>query len=140
MVIRIGHFAIRAKDIEKTAAFYRDVIGLEEAFRMHNEDNILGSVHMFIAPSQYIEIFPNGSETADQDENTIGHSHICLEVDNIEKAFHEMTGRGAPIDSEVKKGFSGCLQFWTHDPDGNSIEFMELPTDCLQVKANQRLG
>ncbi len=140
MVTRIGHFAIRAKDMEKTAAFYREVVGLEEAFRMYNEDGGASSIHMFVAPSQYIEIFPDGTEVTNANERSIGHSHVCLEVDDIETAFRDMTGKGTPIDSEVKKGFSGCLQFWTHDPDGNSIEFMELPPDCLQLQANKRLA
>jgi lactoylglutathione lyase len=140
MITRIGHYAIRAKDIEKTASFYREVLGLEEAFRMYNEDKSLGSIHMFIAPSQYIEIFPNGNMRENEVENQVGYHHICLEVDNIEAAFLEISGRGAPLDSKIKKGISGCIQFWTHDPDGNAIEFMELPEDCLQSKANQRLA
>jgi lactoylglutathione lyase len=138
MITRIGHIAIRAKDIEKTAAFYRDVLGFSEAFRMKNpEGTALGSVHIFVAPSQYIEIFPNGTKTAEHDNETLGVSHLCFEVDNAAKAIKEIRSRGAPIDSELKRGFSRCIQFWTHDPDGNSIELMELPPDCLQVKANK---
>ncbi len=137
MITRIGHFAIFAEDIEKTAAFYREILGLKEAFRMYNEDKSVGSVHMFVAPSQYIEIFPNGTEPSPNRERAAGFHHICLEVDDIKSAVSEITGKGAPADSEIKKGFSGCIQFWTHDPDGNSIEIMELPPGCLQDKANR---
>ena len=30
--------------------------------------------------------------------------------------------------------------FWTHDPDGNALEIMELPPDSLQAKANARFA
>ncbi|MDR0313598.1 MAG: VOC family protein [Treponema sp.] len=43
MNMRLGHLAIRAKDIEATAKFYREVIGFKEAFRMnHLEGGRLG--------------------------------------------------------------------------------------------------
>ncbi|GHV88427.1 hypothetical protein AGMMS50267_07870 [Spirochaetia bacterium] len=141
MNTRLGHIAIRARDIEATAAFYRDVLGMQEAFRMQNPaGDKLGSVHIFVAPSQYIEIFPNGTEPPAVNDTTIGLHHICIEVDDIAAVIEEVRGRGAPIDTELKKGYSRCIQFWTHDPDGNRIEFMELPPDSLQVAANKRLA
>jgi lactoylglutathione lyase len=137
MITRLGHIAIRAKDIETTAGFYRDVLGLPEAFRMHNlPGGKLGSVHIFIAPSQFIEIFPNGDEEHIPNQRTIGLAHICFEVDDAAQALADLRARGAPIDTELKQGVSKCLQFWTHDPDGNRIEIMELPPDCLQIQAN----
>ncbi|GHV07664.1 hypothetical protein FACS189485_18310 [Spirochaetia bacterium] len=141
MITRIGHQAIRARDIEATAKFYREVLGMKEAFRMQNpEGTKLGSIHMFVAPSQYIEIFPNGEEEFKPGKTTIGHSHMCFEVDDAAKTLEEFRARGAPIDVELKKGYSKCIQFWTHDPDGNSMEFMELPPDSKQVEANKRIA
>ena len=46
---------------------------------------------------------------------------------------------GGPLDSEVKRGNSRCLMFWTHDPDGTQIEIMEMPPESLQAQADQRL-
>lgn len=139
MITRLGHIAIRARDIEATVSFYRDILGMKEAFRMHNlPGEKLGSVHLFVAPSQFIEIFPNGTEVSPPNEHTIGYAHICFEVEDAAKTLEELRNRGAPIDVELKRGFSRGIQFWTHDPDGNRIEFMELPPDCLQVEANKR--
>ncbi|MDR2534673.1 MAG: VOC family protein [Treponema sp.] len=139
MITRLGHIAIRAKDIEATAGFYRNVLGLQEAFRMYNlPGEKLGSVHIFIAPSQFIEIFPKGAEEYIPNQQTIGCVHFCFEVDDAAKTLEELRTRGAPIDVELKRGFSRCIQFWTHDPDGNQIEFVELPPDCLQIEANKR--
>ena len=140
MVKGLGHLAIRAKDIEETAKFYREVIGFKEAFRMHHlEGGRLGCIYIYIAPSQFIEIFPDGNgEQAEN--NNIGIKHICIEVDNAAKFQEELRARGAPIDTELKTGHSKCIQFWTHDPDGNKIEFMELPPESLQAQANKRIA
>ncbi|GHT98092.1 hypothetical protein FACS1894142_3960 [Spirochaetia bacterium] len=141
MITRLGHIAIRARDIEATARFYRDVLGMKEAFRMQDPTGQkLGSIHLYVAPSQYIEIFPNGTEAFRPGKETIGHSHVCFEVDDAAAYLEEVRARGAPIDTELKRGYSKCIQFWTHDPDGNSMEFMELPPDCLQVAANERIA
>ena len=141
-VKHLGHIAIRARDIEATAKFYREVLGMREAFRMYNgEGNALGSIHIFVAPSNYIEIFPKGLNDPRKDHLTeIGLNHICFEVDHIAGCLEEVRARGAPIDVELKKGFSRCVQFWTHDPDGNRIEFMELPPDSMQIEANNRIA
>ncbi|GHU27142.1 lactoylglutathione lyase [Spirochaetia bacterium] len=141
MVTRIGHCAIRARDIESTARFYTEVLGMKEAFRMQNPaGDALGSVHIYVAPSQFIEIFPGGTETISIEKTTIGHAHMCYEVDDAAAYLEEVRSRGAPIDTELKRGYSKCIQFWTHDPDGNAIEFMELPPDCLQIAANKRIA
>ena len=141
MITRIGHTAIRTRDIEASARFYRETLGMKEAFRMQNPtgDN-LGCIYMYVAPSQFIELFPDGVEEAPRSNKTIGHAHICFEVDNAAAFLEEIRGRGAPIDTELKRGYSRCIQFWTHDPDGNSIEIMELPPDSLQAQANERIA
>ncbi|MDR2149711.1 MAG: VOC family protein [Spirochaetaceae bacterium] len=141
MITRIGHCAIRARDIEKTAHFYTAVLGMQEAFRMFDPvDGTVASIHIYVAPSQFIEIFPHGSQECPLKKDSIGHSHICYEVDDAAAYCALVCSRGAPLDSELKRGASKCIQFWTHDPDGNSIEFMELPPDCLQVAANNRIA
>ena len=140
MKMTLGHLAIRARDIEASAKFYVEVVGFEEAFRMHNgEGGKLSAIYIYIAPSQFIEIFPNGTGEL-TGNNDIGIKHICIEVENAAKCQEELRGRGAPIDTELKTGFSKCLQFWTHDPDGNRIEFMELPPESLQAQANKRFA
>ncbi|MDR2095550.1 MAG: VOC family protein [Treponema sp.] len=141
MVTRIGHSAIRAKDIEVTARFYTEVLGFKEAFRMYTkEGGQLSTIYVYIAPYQFIEIFPDGTEELMPDrQRAIGHSHICYEVDDLAAYQEEVRSRGAPIDVELKTGFSKCLQFWTHDPDGNRMEFMQLPPESLQFQATARI-
>jgi lactoylglutathione lyase len=141
MIIGIGHSAIRARDLEVTARFYKEVLGLKEAFRMMKDDGSgVGTIYLYIAPSQFLEIFADGTEEFIPGPKTIGHAHICYEVDDVARFQEEIRARGAPIDTERKLGKSRCIQCWTHDPDGNRIELMELPPDSLQAQANKRLS
>jgi lactoylglutathione lyase len=141
MIIRIGHTAIRTRDIEASARFYTEILGMKEAFRMQNASgDTLGCLYLYVAPGQFIELFPDGVEKVPYSNKTIGHAHICFEVDDAAAFLARIRDLGAPIDTELKRGYSRCIQFWTHDPDGNSIEIMELPPDSLQSQANERLA
>lgn len=139
MIKGLGHLALRAKDMEATAAFYCGVVGFREAFRMHNPEGKTGGIYLYIAQGQFIEIFPDG-EGAQADNKNIGIKHICIEVENAAAFQEELRKKGAPIDTELKTGISKCIQFWTHDPDGNRIEFMELPPESMQAQANKRFA
>jgi lactoylglutathione lyase len=141
MITGIGHSAIRARDMEVTAAFYRDVLGMKEAFRLYTGPNgECTGIYMYVAKSQFLEIFPGGERETEMDNKTLGVVHLCYEVDDAAKSLEEIRGRGAPIDVELKTGYSGCIQFWTHDPDGNRIELMELPAGSMQQEANERFA
>ena len=139
MIKRIGHTAIRAQDAEKTAAFYIEMLDMQEAFRLYNPDGSLGCIYVYAAPGQFIEIFTGGKSPAGEGGDLIGHCHMCYEVEDAAAACEELRRRGAPIDVELKEGKSKCLQFWTHDPDGNRVELMQLPPESLQAQAIARL-
>ena len=139
MITGITHHAIRARDIEKTAAFYTEVLGLKEAFRMNRPDGTLGTIYIYIAPGQFMEVFAGGTKEAETAGNIIGHCHLCFEVPDAAAALELFRSKGAPIDSEIRTGKSLCLQFWTHDPDGNKIELMQLTPESLQAQAIERL-
>ncbi len=138
MIKGLSHIAIRASDILASVRFYTETLGLREAFRMYGEDGALATVYLYIAPSQYLELFANGSRPADTGKDVIGLCHICLETEDAEKMYETLKAKGAPLDSEIRLGKSKCRMVWTHDPDGNSLEIMELVPESLQAQANAR--
>lgn len=137
MITRIAHSAIKVKNIEETVKFYSDTLGFKESFRIYNDDGSLSIVYLYITQGQFLEIFPDGEGEIQHDFSAIGHSHICYEVDNIEEAIVEIRSKGVIIDSELRKGKSGSLQFWISDPDGNRIEIMEILPDSMQANVNK---
>ena len=136
----LSHAAIRTRDIEASVRFYTEVLGLPEAFRMHREDGSLGTVYMFIAPGQYLELFSGGTREGITGADVIRVCHLFLMTRDIRRSYEAVKSAGGPLDSEIKRGNSRCLMFWTHDPDGTEIEIMEMPPESLQAQADARLG
>ena len=136
----LSHIAIRTRDILESVRYYTEVLGLPEAFRMHAEDGSLATVYIFLAPGQYLELFANGSKNGKADSETIGFCHLCLMTHDIRRSYEIVREKGGPLDSEIRRGKSRCLMFWTHDPDGTQIEIMEMPPESLQAQADKRLS
>ncbi len=138
MIAGLSHIAIRTSNILNSVRFYTEVLGLREAFRMYGEDGALSTVYIYIAPSQYLELFPNGTQRGETERDAIGMCHICLETEDVETAYETVKSKGGPLDSDIRWGKSRCRMFWTHDPDGISLEIMELTPESLQFQANKR--
>ena len=136
----LSHVAIRTRDILESIRFYTEVLGLREAFRMHREDGSLATVYMYFAPGQYLELFSNGLREGVTGSDVIGFCHICLMTKDIRRSYAAVRDAGGPLDSEIKRGYSRCWMFWTHDPDGTQIEIMEMPPESLQAQADLRLA
>ena len=136
----LSHVAIRTRDIHASIRYYTEVLGLKEAFRMHREDGSLATVYLWIAKGQYLELFTGGTEARHAGLNEAGMCHICLMTEDISRSYESVRSGGGPLDSEIKRGQSRCLMFWTHDPDGTRIEMMELTPESMQAQADRRIA
>ena len=141
VVAGLSHAAIRSRDIQESIRYYTETLGLQEAFRMYAEDGSLATVYLFLAPGQYLELFANGTrDRGPVGAETVGFCHLCLMTRNIRQSYEAVREKGGPLDSEIRRGKSRCLMFWTHDPDGTQIEIMEMPPESFQAQADQRLA
>ena len=129
MIKDLGHTAFAARNVDETLRFY-GVLGIEEAFRLHNDDGSLMLVYLHVSGDRFIEIFPGGPAPDPDREQSF--RHICLLTDDISAAIERLRENDAPVDSEPLLGLDGNLQVWTHDPDGNQIELMQLSEDSPQ--------
>lgn len=136
----LSHIAIRTRDIQESIRFYTGILGLPEAFRMYAEDGSLATIYLFLAPGQYLELFAGSLREGSSDSETIGFCHLCLMTHDIRQSYETVREKGGPLDSEIRRGQSRCLMFWTHDPDGTQIEIMEMPPESLQARADKRLA
>lgn len=90
-----------------------------------------------IAPHQYIELFHVDGQTLKEDRNladAFGYQHICIEVEDIHKAWDAVTYNGLTPDEPIRLGPEGAYQFWLTDPDGNRLELMEYTKDAYQLR------
>ncbi len=134
----LGHAAVRTRSISDSLRYYTGVLGLREAFRMYGGDGSLGTVYLYIAPGQFLELFSRGTREGADGPDVIGICHLCLTTTDIRRSYEAVRDAGGPLDSELKRGKSMCRMFWTHDPDGTRIEIMETPPESLQAQADRR--
>ncbi|MGI6743158.1 MAG: VOC family protein [Clostridiales bacterium] len=129
----IAHTAYVVSDMKAALEFYEGALGFEKAFELSDDRGNPWIVYLGVGDDQFIELFYSapGSEKA---KGQIGANHLCLLTDNIEEAARHLRDGGYPLDAEISRGKDGNLQCWTHDPDGNRIEIMQLGEDSLQMK------
>lgn len=123
MVKKLLHTRYRVTDLEKTVAFYRDVLGLEET-RRHKSPR--GSELVFFkAPGSDEEI-----EICKYDASgpvNVGHdiTHLAFEVDDIEAFAMHSAAKGYPLSDGPTETSSGSVIAFVDAPEGYEIELIQ---------------
>jgi lactoylglutathione lyase len=133
-VQRIAHVALKVTDIERTLDFYINKLGFDELMRL-DRDGQLWLVYLRVTDDQFIEIFPDGEGERAPNERAVGYHHLCLAVQDIDRAIDELSQVGIPLLYGQKLGADGNRQCWIQDPDGHRIEIMQMMPDGLQTVA-----
>ena len=127
MVKKLLHTRYRVTDLEKTVAFYKDVIGLQE-IRRHTSGR--GSQLVFLkAPQSDEEI-----ELCKFDESgpvIVGPdlTHLAFEVDDLEKFAREAAAKGYPLSDGPHRTEGGSLIAFIDAPEGYEIELIQRESD-----------
>ncbi len=99
-------------DMDKSIAFYRDVLGFKLASRDYVARFDLDGVLFELVPNPPGQALPGN-----------GNARLCLGVDNIRDATRELNARGVATIA-VKKEAGGLLSSFK-DPDGNEISLWQ---------------
>lgn len=134
MITGIAHAAFRVENLDASIAFYTNILGLKEAFRLVNDEGEPWLVYLQINANTFIELFPHGTQKTPLTRESIGFAHLCLHVNDMTATLAELRKRGLPCPGEPSLGQDGNWQYWINDPDGNPIESMQIMPDSLQVK------
>ena len=123
MVKKLLHTRYRVSDLEKTVAFYRDVLGLELT-RQHTSPR--GSKLVFFkAPGseEEIEICKfDGSGPV-----KVGHdiTHLAFEVDDLAAFAQQAATKGYPLSDGPTPTGSGSIIAFIDAPEGYEIELIQ---------------
>ncbi|MCC6176802.1 MAG: VOC family protein [Chloroflexi bacterium] len=146
---RIHHAGITVADLERSIAFYRDVLGLTVLGQYERTTPDIGEIvgypgaHLRIAfvgvagDSPRIELLQYVTPSAEGrggETNVPGAGHVCFDVDDIDAVFRRLTVAGYPPRSkapvELTQGpNSGVKALYVRDPDGYTIELRQ-PLDA----------
>ncbi len=130
---RINHIGVISKSIEKSIAFYRDVMGAEVIHEPFNMGGPAGAMICFVETgNSQIELIQPMTDDSPFHEflaryPTGTQHHICYEVPDIYEAKAYFESKGCRLLFDPMIGAHGTLIFFVHpdDMDGVITEFLE---------------
>ncbi|NTX92629.1 lactoylglutathione lyase [Pseudomonas citronellolis] len=124
--MRLLHTMLRVGDMDKSIAFYTEVLGMTLLRRKDYPDGQFTLAFVGYGAedeNSVIELTYNWG--VDKYELGTGYGHIALEVDDVYKACEDIRSRGGKITREpgpMKHGTS--ILAFVEDPDGYKIELL----------------
>lgn len=142
MITGMNHTGFVVEDVDKSAEFYSEVVGLHLVGRGERENGpisqIVGYEHSHIKTAtlridqegghvlELIEyVNPVSGERPTEERAVLGASHLAFNVTDIEGTFQRLLDNGAKrLNAPVEVG-PGRVACYLQDPDGNWIELIE---------------
>ena len=141
-ILAIDHTGITVSDIERSLAFWRDVLGFELSHRAHQKGELAEQITgvpgaeiliaVLKAPGHKIELLeyraPADRKRLDARPCDVGSAHVALTVENLEAVLETIAGSGwesAGTPQTLTAGpNAGKRVIYVRDPDGTTIELM----------------
>ena len=148
MIGRIYHVGLTVSDLDRSVAFYRDILGLafqgeifmegKETDKMFRRANckarvayLNGSKAIEAPPVELIQFVNNEVKKVPSDLFTTSISEVCFYTDDIDSAYKHLVDNNVECLSEPQyfdfrvDGFGESRAFYFRDPDGIILEMMQ---------------
>ena len=143
MIKTMHQTGFAVKDIDKSLAFYRDIVGLQVIDRFQRVGDAIDQVVGYQSAKleictlkadgdhilELIEyVTPPSAPWPTEERSVLGGTHLCMSVSDIDETFKKITSNDSikmnPPAGLVKRRKACYLQ----NPDHNWIELLELAT------------
>jgi len=146
-IIAADHIGITVSNLERSLAFWQNVLGFEFSHRAHHTGKLASeitgvpgaeiSLAVLKAPGHKIELLeyhaPASRKHVDLRPCDIGSVHVALTIDNLDAVISAVAASGWTAAGEPQTLQSGPNAgkrvIYVRDPDGTTIEFMQLPPE-----------
>ena len=125
------HIALNVKDVERSKAFYQDVLGMEVVWQPDPQNAYLSSGSDNLA----LHETPGGQAPAAATSSLDHLGFIVSTVDRVRELENEFRVREVTIIKPFKQHRDGSASFYCSDPDGVVIQMLYEPT-----LSKQRIG
>ena len=142
----VYHTGFTVSDIERSIAFYRDVLGMKLLKRQTGTAPYLATVTVFpgvrleaafLQPAgvgsvlELLQYVSHPAPATDRATNRPGNAHLCFRIDDLRSACAELERRGVTLVSgptEITAGaHAGGWAVYLRDPDGFTVELYQSP-------------
>ena len=122
-VQRVGHVVLKVRDLDASAAFYRDVIGLKEVAR-----GTFGAPMVFFSATgdnhHDLALAEVGRDAPDAPANAVGLYHVALKIgetlEQLRAARAHLEAHG--VTKVRLRDHTVSQSIYLNDPDGHGIE------------------
>lgn len=131
------HVGITVGDLERTVAFYRDVLGLDVVARFEVAgESYATAVGVEEASARFVHLDaegvrielvtyePAGADRGAARLNQPGAAHVGLSVEDVDALLAGLPDDVDPV-SEPRTTATGTRLAFVHDPEGNLVELLE---------------
>jgi catechol 2,3-dioxygenase-like lactoylglutathione lyase family enzyme len=137
---QLFHTGLTVKNLERSLAFYRDVAEMTEGEHLevrsrafdtltNNPGAALKVAHLTAGTFmlQLIEYTAGGGTALDLHHNNAGSPHLSFYVPDVEAKYKAVQSRrDVKITSDLIQIAPNMRSFYTEDPDGVPVEFLEM--------------
>ena len=147
-IIATDHTGITVSNLERSLSFWRDVLGFELSHTAHQTGEMAEQITGVKGTELKLAVVktPNGHKIelleylAPPDHKKgnhlrpcdVGHVHVALVVENLEPLLQRIAASGwkaAGKPQTLTKGpNAGKRVIYVRDPDGTTIEFLQMPS------------
>jgi len=146
-IIAADHTGITVSNVERSLEFWRDVLGFELSHRAHQKGELaeqitgVAGAEILIAvvkaPGHKIELLeyraPEDRKRLDARPCDVGAVHVALVVDELDPILERIAASGwkaagKPQTLTVGPN-AGKRVIYVRDPDGTTIELMQMPPE-----------
>ena len=117
-VTSLGHLGFYVRDMERSVAFYRDILGMQVSDRsprgavfMTAQDRLAEHHELYLAPGRNDEGNVNVIQQI---------SFHCATLKDVKDFYQVFVDKKVPINRVVSHG--NTVSIYAQDPDGNSVE------------------